>query len=516
MQDDVADLIRAAGVGGRPLREAVVQLTEDPAPDLSSLIGATALPRRIVEELLAAVGEDLVRDGAKLGIRPAHAESYRHRFADPPTERGPLIATMAAYIKAAPPPLPGWDHVAATPETVAARAWWLDGTFDLAGAHVLCVGDHDLTSLALRAVNQDVTVTVVDVDERVLEYLDQHGIRCLYGDLRLGLPPEATEVADLVFTDPPYTPEGVSLFLTRGLQGLRDREHGRLMLAYGYGPHQPALGLKVQQAIGRLQVAIAAILPQFNRYDGAEAIGGHSDLYVLQPTAGTWKNLEQGPLTIYTHGSQSVEASVPALDGQVAAALLQAAAGPEKLKVALVIGESDLDGRPHMGLGPLMRHGIPANMAPRTPFAVALDLSADPGPWLARALLATNATRLAILVPNAHPDLVSEAAQRALTDLVSAKYALRLRRSFPESRYAVVEATATAGSTAAGLVLERAHGKVANSWREGLIREGRVATKNEARAVIGGTARRPELLDTSPMSLPRHQLVDLIGQLTDG
>jgi hypothetical protein len=38
-------------------------------------------------------------------------------------------------------------------------------------------------------------------------------------------------------------------------------------------------------------------------------------------------------------------------------------------------------------------------------------------------------------------------------------------------------------------------------------------TKNEARAVIASRVRRPELLDASPMSLPRHQLAELLDDM---
>ena len=87
----------------------------------------------------------------------------------------------ATWCRAAPPPLPALDHVPATAATVARRALWLDGTFDLAGASVLCVGDHDLTSLALARLVPGVAVTVVDLDERVLAHIDEQrlGVRCL-------------------------------------------------------------------------------------------------------------------------------------------------------------------------------------------------------------------------------------------------------------------------------------------------------------------------------------------------
>jgi hypothetical protein len=91
--------------------------------------------------------------------------------------------------------------------------------------------------------------------------------------------------------------------------------------------------------------------------------------------------------------------------------------------------------------------------------AVAIDLSTDPGPWLLRVLLATNAERLAVLVPNAHPDLVNAEAQASLIHLVRGKYRLRLLRSTPDNKHAVV--TADAVEPAAEL-LTKAHARLGN------------------------------------------------------
>jgi hypothetical protein len=527
------EFVGTFGVRGRAVREAIALLTEG-APSLAQLVRATALPRRTVEELLDALAEDLASDGS---IRPDRVAAYREAFGygqlrrtalpDPLAARlsPELVGELERLVTGAPTGRQALDHVAATATTVARRALWLDSTFDLAGANVLCVGDHDLSSLALRLVNPDVAVTVVDVDERVLAHLDEQGlgVRCLYSDLRLGLPAEASEWADLVVTDPPYTPDGVRLFLARGLQGLRDHDHGRLVLAYGFGDRQPALGLKVQQAIGQLQLAYEAILPGFNRYHGAQAVGSASDLYVCQPTARTWKALDpairESVANIYTHGAQSVEGTVDALESTVADAVLAAAAGEAGLPVPALIGDRwprVPAGSARLGLAPLVHNGLPANLVRREPFGVALDLGADPGPWLLRALLATNATRVAILVPNGHPDLADARAQRSLIDLVGSKYQLRFRRSFPDPRHAIVEASSTSPDSVARLVLERAYGKAANSWREGLIRAtGGTLTKNEARAAIAEASRRPDLLDSAPISLPRHQLTALLADIAN-
>jgi hypothetical protein len=144
-----------------------------------------------------------------------------------------------------------------------------------------------------------------------------------------------------------------------------------------------------------------------------------------------------------------------------------------------------------------------------------VDLRADPGSWLLRVLLAVTTDRVAILVPNNHPDLVDEAAQGRLIGLVAAKYQLRLRRSTPGPRLAIVEARRAQPSDQAGLatraVLDRAYGKVANIWREALIESsGGTLTKNEARERIRAEAPEPSTVDARLINLPRHRLVTLL------
>jgi hypothetical protein len=195
-------------------------------------------------------------------------------------------------------------------------------------------------------------------------------------------------------------------------------------------------------------------------------------------------------------------------------AVRSAAAGPGGLAVA----------EPGPALTAVLAGDTPASRA-RPDRALAVDLAGDPGGWLARVLLGLDAPRLAILVPNNHSDLVSEAAQRGLRDLVAAKYRLRLRRSTPGPRHAIVEAERvdTADLDPAHRVVRgvvgHALGKLANTWREALVgaaaAEGTTLTKNEARARIRATGTTPELLEQPLLSLPRHEIAELLAAIAD-
>ena len=408
------------------------------------------------------------------------------------------------------------------------RALWLECTFDLDNARVLCIGDHDLTSVAIAEVNPRAAVTVVDIDDDILGYIDSMGyasIRCLWSDFRYGLAPCAEEWADLVFTDPPYTPEGVRLFLGRGVQGLRKSESTRLVMAYGFSEMRPVLGLRVQRAAASLHLTFDTILPGFNSYHGAQAVGSRSSIYVLRPTSRTWRAASakgKSTTNIYTRGSQAIEREPEDVTPEVEAAVTRAAAASNERSVKMVGAgwpSKEATSLKAVLLGQL-----------GSASCVAVNLISDPGGWLFRLLLAVNATRLAILVSNNHPAITNENAQKDLQALVASKYKLKLCRSTPNSHYAIVEADVIeegdlgpAERVVRG-ILDRAHGKAKNTWRESVIRAagttGMALTKNEARELIAASGVAEEALASQLIALPRDAIKSLIrlvaGSFPDG
>jgi len=504
------EVIAAHGVSTGPLNSAISLLLEGWQRQ-DELVRLTSLPRQSLQELITALADDLEQrelrpSGNAVRIAPSAAGRYREHAASG-RSRDPLgisvgdhpgvLDAITADIKGVPTPLVALDHVQATPETVLRRALWLDGQYDLNRCRLLFLGDHDLTSLAVRHLRPDAELTVLDVDERLLTYVDSRSgrsVRTVLADLRLGLPPVVEGHADLVFSDPPYSPEGMALFAARGISCLADPPRGRLLLAYGYSPRHPALGAQVQRRLGSLGLTFEAIIPGFHRYLGAQAIGSSADLYVCQPTAQSGKATNRNT-AIYTHGPQSVESSrtPPALIAGLAE-----------------IAEAD-------GLLPDLRRADwsrPVTAPDGT--ALAFDLTADPGPWLLRILLAANAERVVALLPNGHPDIGDARSQAALAASVRSKYRLRFLRSAPDNNHAVVVADAVPADETdpvARAVTARAHGKLANTAREALVRaSGGTVTKNQARGIL---APLVEGLDGYRLiDVPRHRLDELLDALT--
>jgi hypothetical protein len=507
LDEALAELRAAWGVQSRPVAQLVRLLGEAAPVPAERLIVETTLSHRSVTEVLGRL-EPWLESGPR---------GHRLRQTASPwgtTLRGgakEVERELAALTAAAPRRRRHLDHVAATVETRLRRARLLASRYDLDGATVLCLGDHDLTSLALALIAPRCRVAVVDVDDALLEHVDRSAARlgaaiaCRFADLRLGLPADLAAAADLVFTDPPYTPEGVRLFATRGCEALRRDDRSRLLLCYGHGERQPALGLKVQAVLHSLHLLVEEMRPGFNRYEGAQAIGSASALYVTRPLPATWRAIEREPGAqasrgqggaagerIYTHGPMAVEAGERPLPEALALEL------PDPVPVAELWRLSER----HAAARPEHR--------PKLPEAAAVDLSLAPA--LAPRLLLVHRgrlLRLALPAAAANALLAQEGWQGRL---LGASHRIRLVAR--DGALAVVEAErrddAVAGAELlARQVAEHPAAAVASSLREGLIAAGAARTKNEARAMLAGLPH----LEARPADLPLHLLRELADAL---
>jgi predicted methyltransferase len=131
-------------------------------------------------------------------------------------------------------------------------------------------------------------ITVLDIDERFLKYIEgiakDEGlpIECYKADLRQPLDSELIEQYDCFFTDPPYTMQGMELFLSRGISALK-RESG-LAIFFSFAHKTPDFNLNMQWAFLDMGLIISDIMPRFNKYEGAEIIGNTGQMIVLKTT----------------------------------------------------------------------------------------------------------------------------------------------------------------------------------------------------------------------------------------
>jgi N4-bis(aminopropyl)spermidine synthase len=518
---------------------------------LGELVAATATSRRSVGEVLRRLEPwvELDRGGDRARAAAASLAALAAAFqAGPPSAPGPgedaLAASMAAIMGGLPAPARHLDHVPATPATAARRALFLAERFDLGGASVLCLGDHDLTSLALLHLAPAAEVAVVDLDERVLGHVDsvarERGwrVRTVFADLRVELPRSLLGRFDLVFSDPPYTPAGVRLFLRRGLEALRRAEFARVLFCYGFGERQPALGLKVQAVVQELRLVAEAVLPAFNRYLGAEAIGGASALYVCRPTRRTWPALRdaaaQADPRIYTHGEGAEEAALPPLP-PAATRALEGLAGDRGELGLTVVGDGlpgGLAGRRALTLAGYLRDlGTPSGRPPftATPHdgVVVANLWPHHGAYLPRLLLTGAAARLVAATPRETVELARLDPADPLARLLASTWRLRARGGGGSAPAVLVaERVPPPDGDPAGLALrflvDHRHAVLGNAWREALVAaaasDGRRVTKNQARRAIAAGPLAAQLhshLAELPVGLLRLLVTEVDRTLTE-
>ncbi|MGG4555453.1 bis-aminopropyl spermidine synthase family protein [Paenibacillus humicus] len=189
------------------------------------------------------------------------------------------------------------DQSKCTPETSLRRAILCLKHHALIGKKILCVGDDDLVSVSIGLLLQRLFpdighsvahVDVLDIDERFLKYIESIAeewglpITCHRLDLREPLPENLHKQFDCFFTDPPYTLQGMGLFVSRGIQALK-REKG-LPIFLSFAHKSPAFMLAMQREFVRMGLTVNANFPQFNVYEGAEMIANRSQMFILRTT----------------------------------------------------------------------------------------------------------------------------------------------------------------------------------------------------------------------------------------
>ncbi len=497
-----------------PLGLGVLELLAEGTPyRMAELVARSGVSREGVKQLLGLLGAAVSTEDRAVRLRAGALAELGPLLARPDRQAEDLLRAVVEAARAdLPAPRRDLDHVPATVDTVVHRAFWLTERFHLAGHRLLVLGDRDLTGLAVATLLPSARVTVVDVDDTVLEVVGAHArragleVRTWFADLRLGLPEPVHDSADLVFTDPPYTADGIGLFARRGLEGLRRTGWARMAICYGSGERQVELSFQVQRALTRLGLMLEAVLPRFNTYHGAEALGSASSLYLCRPTKHSWKQLgaEDGKLRIYSHGTSSLESA-----GRLPAEVLD----------RLPDTGTELPVGTGWGRDPAMP--VPDYLATLTgeatgvrkranSGAVWLDLTAGFAGQLPRVLLCGPGRELTVAAPTGAQDILARYPH--LDRLIREGYRLEVRRL--DGRVTMVtrrgEDDGSPVAAAAVELAKRTGAVAANALREALITgcraAGRQLSKNEARALLAEAGLPAATQLARPAELPLTEL----------
>jgi predicted methyltransferase len=258
------EVVRAAGEASSVVREVTERYAKWFEIDEGSV--------RCSDRGLAALARELVARGAGEPRDSSWCKAYEAMAA----ERGA--------------PKRALDQIFITSDTAVRRAELLIE----AGDHqrgLVFLGDDDLTSAAVQLAGAGRKVTVLDTDDEILGILARNAAErgweheTVHHDLRHPIPKAMRARYGAVFTDPPYALEGFRLFVSRAAEMLKP--DGRLYVCFGHSRRASERGLQKQRVLADAGFLVEAVFPDFNAYQGAEAIGSRSALWRCRVTPET-------------------------------------------------------------------------------------------------------------------------------------------------------------------------------------------------------------------------------------
>jgi predicted methyltransferase len=206
-------------------------------------------------------------------------------YFDEPTFQDKLKSIFDTVTQSRPRPKREYDQFYATFDTVFNRAKYLHQHQEIYHRDLLFLGDDDITSVPLALVGRPRSIIVLDIDPDILAVVNKLAqtyhlpITTQLTDLRTDPLTSLSQKFDLVFTDPPYTPSGIGLFLDRAITVLKNKNSTSLYFCYGNSSRAPERTLFVQNEVANRKLIINSLIPNFNQYVGADSIGNSSSLY---------------------------------------------------------------------------------------------------------------------------------------------------------------------------------------------------------------------------------------------
>lgn len=279
--------------------ELIDVLQKGGAARVIDIARATSLPKRTLRRLVGELNSSvrIEHDRYSLTSEGEHLASelfsYRQkRFEEVGKRADQGLVLLEQIERERGPSKRNLDQFRVTPATSVARAKLADEKFDIVGRRIVFLGDNDLTSVAVAILGGSSRITVLDIDSDVLEAVTKAAkvcdldIECLSYDARESLKSNLRGNFDILFTDPPYTQNGVGLFLSRAA-GLLNEAPGTSYFSYGFSLRARERGLAIQRLIAEQGWLVYGMWPGFNQYYAAGSIGTRSDLYRLIRTPKT-------------------------------------------------------------------------------------------------------------------------------------------------------------------------------------------------------------------------------------
>lgn len=207
-------------------------------------------------------------------------------------DKNALKEVVRKYQKLRPKPIRNLDQFNATSYTNLRRIIKLNKSDDLLDKKIAFLGV-DLTAITASATKKPKKVVLFEIDSRITNFVQLFSsenclaIEAINQDLRHPVNKQYNGSFDVVFCDPPFTKDGVNIFLNQAIGLIKGNLLGRIYLCYGNSDRAREREVEIQKLILDHNLIIKTKLNKFNKYNGAESIGSQSSLYVLDWTPRT-------------------------------------------------------------------------------------------------------------------------------------------------------------------------------------------------------------------------------------
>ncbi|MBS3105103.1 bis-aminopropyl spermidine synthase family protein [Candidatus Woesearchaeota archaeon] len=281
-------------VSPRELESFLFMLKNGPVKQIELQRGI-GFPSSVMRQLPLELSDIVLRDGDRFSLRESKEaevdQIFKRRTAADTLFEDRLRAAsdeMEKIEKSRSRSYRDFDQFRATCASSANKVRLMYGHGSLEGRDILFMGDNDLVSFLAAYAQMAKRLVVLDIDKELVALIqkinDVHGTRIEVQNYnaKRRIPQEHASSYQVAVTDPPYTPEGIFLFLSRCLSALKGG--GVVYLNFGYSQRSREKAIPVQELLSDMGLAIEEVRNGFTQYHAAQSIGCRSSLYVLKTT----------------------------------------------------------------------------------------------------------------------------------------------------------------------------------------------------------------------------------------
>ncbi|MFX0085069.1 MAG: adenosylmethionine decarboxylase [Candidatus Hodarchaeota archaeon] len=290
----------------------------------SELINAGFLKTK---SILSAAAIDWIKRELKLKFSQEFLEEFvSASSSNVPQKYLEFFSPVIKYLNDRPPPEYKYDQSRSTPETVIKRALLMLNNGDLEGKRIVILGDDDGVSIALSFLRCAEEIFVIDIDPRVLEFIDNFSsqyrvsdiLHTQLWDIRASFPKKWWHKFNTFETDPPYTVLGFKLFLNQAITLMNFRYGVKGYISFG--AKTPQKTWACQEHLLSSGFMINEYIQNFNRYHGATLLGNTSNMYIVSLIQHKTRLIDtkQPELAIYTFDEDKIR-DIPTIGYQIIA-----------------------------------------------------------------------------------------------------------------------------------------------------------------------------------------------------